>query len=360
MGKPTRISLGTLTGVTNGDNITASYSCSATNDSPVGLYPIVPALIDPNDRETNYTVTLVDGTLTVGPALASISWTNPAPIIYGASLTTNQLNATANVPGVFAYTPTNGQVLNAGTNMLSVLFTPAYNVDYSSTTNTVSLVVSPAPLTVTAANASRSYSQANPMFLGTITGVTNGDEITATYNCSATNGSPVGFYSIVPALVDPDNRETNYTVTLVDATLTVGQAIATIIWTNPAPMIYGGPLTSNQLNATANVPGAFAYTPTNGTVLNAGTNLLSALFTPIDTVDYSDATNAVSLVVSPAPLTIASGVAADNKIYDGTTTAALNFNGVTLAGIMNGDAASLNTNGYTASFARRASAMGLP
>jgi hypothetical protein len=55
------------------------------------------------------------------------------------------------------------------------------------------------------------------------------------------------------------------------------------------------------LNATANVPGNFAYDPTNGTVLDAGTNTLSVIFTPTDTVDYSSATYTVSLVIHCVP-----------------------------------------------------------
>jgi hypothetical protein len=257
--------------------------------------------VDPNNRQTNYTVSLVSGTLTVGQATPIMTWTNPAPIIYGAALTSTQLNATANVPGRFAYNPTNGAALNAGTNGLSVIFTPTDTVDYSSATNTVGLVVSQASLTVTAANASRLYGAANPVFTGTITGLTNGDNITAAYSCSATTSSPVGTYSIVPSLVDLNNRQTNYTVSLVSGTLTVGQATPIITWTNPAPIIYGAALTSTQLNATANVPGSFAYNPTYGTVLNSGTNILSVIFTPSDTVDYSSATNTVSLVINFIP-----------------------------------------------------------
>ena len=88
------------------------------------------------------------------------------------------------------------------------------------------------------------------------------------------------------------------------ATLTVAQMIPIITWTNPGAIPYGMALTSNQLDATANVPGSFAYNPTNGAVLDAGTNTLSVIFTPTDTVDYSNVTNTVSLVVSPAPLTV--------------------------------------------------------
>ena len=94
--------------------------------------------------------------------------------------------------------------------------------------------------------------------------------ITATYSCGATNGSPAGTYAIAPSLVDPNNRQTNYSVTLLNGTLTVGQSTATITWTNPSSIVYGTALSSNQLNATANVPGNFIYDPTNGALLNSG------------------------------------------------------------------------------------------
>jgi autotransporter-associated beta strand protein len=91
---------------------------------------------------------------------------------------------------------------------------------------------------------------------------------------------------------------TNYAGT----TLTVSRATPIITWSNPAPITYGSTLSSNQLNATANVPGSFSYTPTNGAILSSGTNLLAMTFTPTDTVDYTSATDTVSLVViAPAP-----------------------------------------------------------
>ena len=58
-------------------------------------------------------------------------------------------------------------------------------------------------------------------------------------------------------------------------------------------------LSATQLNATANVPGTFAYAPAAGTVLNAGTQTLSVTFTPTDGSDYNSATATVSLVVNP-------------------------------------------------------------
>ena len=51
---------------------------------------------------------------------------------------------------------------------------------------------------------------------------------------------------------------------------------------------YGTPLSAAQLDATASVPGTFAYSPAAGTVLQAGSGqTLSVTFTPTDTTDYT-------------------------------------------------------------------------
>jgi hypothetical protein len=78
-----------------------------------------------------------------------ITWATPAAINYGTALSTTQLNATANVPGTFAYTPANGAVLSVGTQPLSVLFSPTDSTDYATGTATVQLLVNPVTPTVT-------------------------------------------------------------------------------------------------------------------------------------------------------------------------------------------------------------------
>jgi hypothetical protein len=78
--------------------------------------------------------------------------------------------------------------------------------------------------------------------------------------------------------------------------------LPTITWPTPAAITYPTPLSATQLNATANVPGTFVYTPAAGTVLAVGWwQTLSVTFIPTDTVDYSPAEAMVSLTVTPAP-----------------------------------------------------------
>ena len=78
---------------------------------------------------------------------------------------------------------------------------------------------------------------------------------------------------------------------------------ATITWPTPSAINYGTALSATQLDATATIPGTFAYTPAAGAIPAAGTATLSAIFTPQDTTDYSPVAATVSLVVNgTAPL----------------------------------------------------------
>jgi uncharacterized protein (TIGR02145 family) len=77
-----------------------------------------------------------------------------------------------------------------------------------------------------------------------------------------------------------------------------------ITWANPADINYGMLLSATQLNATADVPGTFVYTPPVGTKLNEGSNQnLKVDFTPTDTTNYNLASKIVIINVT-APITV--------------------------------------------------------
>ena len=94
------------------------------------------------------------------------------------------------------------------------------------------LNVTAAGLTVAANNASRAYGAANPAFTGIITGIQNGDDISATYASSALVSSPVGTYAITPTLIDPSGKLTNYTVFSTNGVLNVTAAGLTVAANN--------------------------------------------------------------------------------------------------------------------------------
>jgi hypothetical protein len=98
------------------------------------------------------------------------------------------------------------------------------------------------------------------------------------------------------AVFTPTN--TTYSAATATVQLTVNQGTPVITWGPLAPIAQGTALGSAQLDAAANVPGAFAYNPAAGNVPAAGTLQLTATFTPTDTTDYASATVKNTLVVN--------------------------------------------------------------
>jgi hypothetical protein len=98
--------------------------------------------------------------------------------------------------------------------------------------------------------------------------------------------------------------------------------IPTIVWASPAVMSYGTPLGTTQLNATANTPGTFVYTPDTGTILPPGTNTLHLAFQPDNTIGYTNTVAEVQLIVQKLDQTL--NISAPNSIpYGGTPVVAV-------------------------------------
>ncbi|HSH17368.1 MAG TPA: MBG domain-containing protein, partial [Verrucomicrobiae bacterium] len=167
---------------------------------------------------------------TVVPAEPVITWSPPAGIVYGTALGAAQLNATADVPGAFQYDPPAGTILAAGDGQtLSVTFTPDDQVNYVVVNDSVTLNVSPAPLTITARNKTRAYGASNPALTAAYVGFVNGENASVLdsaviLSTAATSGSPVGNYAITAS----GAADANYTITHVNGSLAVTPAPLTI------------------------------------------------------------------------------------------------------------------------------------
>jgi hypothetical protein len=86
------------------------------------------------------------------------------------------------------------------------------------------------------------------------------------------------------------------------ASLTITPANSIVTWNHPADMHFGVPLGAGQLNATANIPGTFVYTPQAGTLLPIGKGqVLTVKFIPGDALDYNTATATVMVNVVAVP-----------------------------------------------------------
>src|SRR6185437_9672679 len=172
-GDPNPAFSGTITGIKNGDNITATYSTTATATSPAGTYPITATLSDNGTGAlANYTVTIANGTLTITQAALVVTANNaarlygdPNPAFSGTIAgikNGDNITAIYTTPaspaspvGTYPIIPT---LTDNGTGALG---------NYIVTANNGSLTVSPAPLTVTGDNATRAYGAPNPAFTGT-------------------------------------------------------------------------------------------------------------------------------------------------------------------------------------------------
>jgi hypothetical protein len=343
---------GTITGAVGSDSFSESFTTTATTSSNVGGYPIVPTATGP--QIANYSVSIVNGTLTVTAAATNTTLSAPGSSNYGASVAlTATVTSAAGVPGgtvtfLSGSTPVGVGTLNgSGVATLNTAALPAgsdsvtanyaaqgnfaastsqpgtiavkgttqtitfpaigsrvygsapfsvaassslgsgYPVTisvqsgpavigggivsvtgvgnvvlsasqaggggYDAATATQSFQVTPAPLTVAANNATRSFDAANPAFSGTVSGAVGSDSFTESFTTTATTASNVGSYSIVPSVTGA--QLANYTVTAVPGELTVTGAATTTKLSAPANAAYGASVTlTATVVSTAGVP----------------------------------------------------------------------------------------------------------
>jgi hypothetical protein len=270
-----------------------------------GTRPLT-ATLSPADA-SNYTSATANNSLTVQAAPTAtaaiapvITWKTPVAIQYGTTLSGVQLNATAVVPGSFAYTPIAGTMLKAGTQTLTVLFTPSDTKTYSAATLSAQLAVDrAAPLIAWAKPGSMKAGSA--LSAGQLNATAS---VPGNFTYSPPRGTvlPVGTRPLAATFTPSDAIDyiavtANNSIQVSAGTGTTAPAIA---WNAPPAIMYGTALGSTQLNATANVSGTFAYSPAAGTVLKAGGRTLSVIFTPADATTYSAASAMVLLTVTKA------------------------------------------------------------
>jgi hypothetical protein len=163
---------GTATWTVGGSLVRVPGSFSYTNAAGIvlsadkGQYELV--TFTPKDN-TDYTSTRATVTVNVAQAGVEVS-VNPVDLTYGTPLANSQLTGTATwtvdgdvvtVLGSFTYMSAAGAVPGAGDGQSeSVTFTPDDSTDYSTVYTTVVLNVSPAQLTITADNETKTYGSA--------------------------------------------------------------------------------------------------------------------------------------------------------------------------------------------------------
>ena len=232
------------------------------------------------------------------PALVSATWAPTSTTLgvsthsptYGQSVT---ITAAVSVVPPSTGTPTGGTVtftaggttlgtapLSAGKATLTTTSLPGgldelsaaysgYGLTFaaSSTTGLTSITVTPAPLTVSAENATKPYGAADPTFSVSYSGFVHGENfwnlsgtLGYTTNEPATGFAPAGTYMITPTGL----TSSNYAITFTPGTLTVTPAQTTVtVSASATSLVIGQPLT---LTATVTTLSPSTATPSGGTV----------------------------------------------------------------------------------------------
>lgn len=272
---------------------------------------------------TDYNSVTASTSLTVTPAAPVLTWPTPAAITYGKALGTTELNATSSAPGTLAFFPAAGTVVAAGQTTLTAVFTPTNAADYSAAQANVVLTVNQATptlnwVTPSAIPAGTALSAAQLNATANVAG-------TFRYTPAAGTVLPVGSTTLSALFVPSD--ATNYksaTGAVALMVSAVAKVTPQITWSTPASIVYGTPLSAQQLNATASVPGTFQYQPAVNTVLPAGTQTLQTTFAPTDGTKYQSASASVQLSIAKAAPVLTWATPAAIAVGTALTTTQLN------------------------------------
>lgn len=262
-----------------------AFAESSTAPTEVGSYNIVlsaASLIFSRGSAANYILAYVDGTYTINDSVAQVITFNPlSSVQYGAA--TQTMSASANSGLTVTYSVSGPCTISGATVTITGVGTCSITASQSGGSNggvyyraatpvTRDLVITSAPLTITATTSatSKTYGGSNPTFGETHTALKYSDAVSSvvltftssspSYN-STTIPTNAGVYTVTPsgAILTPSGAAGNYSIVYETATYTINKADQLITFNAPTtPIIYGAnPIT---LSATSNSGLAVTYT----------------------------------------------------------------------------------------------------
>jgi hypothetical protein len=300
-----------------------------------------------------------------------LTWATPAAITYGTALSSTQLNASATaegsaLAGLFAYSPAAGTVPGAGSQTLSVTFSPTDSTDYTTATASVTLVVNPAAQSIAfAAPASPVAVGVSPIAL-TATGGASGNPVVfsvvsgpASVSGNALTVSGVG--TVVVAANQAGSADFA-AAAQVTKSIVVNQGSQAIAFTAPAsPVTYGvsaialwatggasnNPVIFTVVSGPASISGSTLTISGVGTVVVAANQAGNASYAAApqvtqsivvnqasQTINFTAPASPVTFGVAPIALT-ASGGASNNAVIFTVVSgpASISGNTLTISGV---------------------------
>jgi hypothetical protein len=309
---------GNVSGIQNGDPITATFSSTGDGaTATVNTYAITDLLSDGGTGKlANYLVHFTGANLTVNQATLTVTATANSKTYGQTASDSGNVSGIKNGDPIAATFSSTGDGATAAVNTYAItdLLSDAgtgklanYLVNFTG----ANLTVNKATLTVTAAANSKTYGQ-TASDSGNVSGIKNGDPITATFSSSGDGATAgVNTYAITDLLSDGGTGKlANYLVNFTGANLTVNKAALTVTATANSKVFgqtavdhgtVSGMVNSDPITATFSSTGdpasaAVGSYPITDTLSDAGTGKLA---------NYSVNFTGANLTVSSASSTVA-------------------------------------------------------
>ncbi|NYF88766.1 MBG domain-containing protein [Tunturiibacter empetritectus] len=260
---------GTTTGLLKGDSVTTTYSSSAVLSSPVGTYPIIPAVS--GAALSNYSVNLVNGSLSITQnQTALVINVNSASRLYGAPNPAFSGAVTGIAPGddvVVSYTTTATPASPAGQYSIGASVSGTSADNYIATIHPGTLDVSPiSTLTTVTSSGSPAPAGTNITFTATVTSATSAPTGTVNFTDGANllgtgtiNSSGVATFSTSSLIAGSHTiiatflANTNFVTSSATLTQVINAPVGsfTISATPPTQLIRGPGATTYQVIVTS-------------------------------------------------------------------------------------------------------------
>ena len=347
-------------GLVKGDALTAvTLTPSGTDVTTTGT--ITPSAAATANGIDNYTVTYTFGTLTItgAPMVSGVSATGYNATYDGAAHgITVALNGVAE-GATIKYGTTEG-TYNLTTSPTYTDVTAGATVYYQVTKSNYETVTGSSTVTIThKALSIKAKDQAitfgNTIATGTdqviVDGLVKGDALTAvTLTPSGTDVTTTG--TITPSAAATVNGIDNYTVTYTTGKLLISASLSSGVSVSACSATYDGLGHSIIVSLSGVAEGA---TVMYGTIEGIYDQTTSPTFTNVTDgtsvyyqvmkANYETVTGSSTVTIAKRSISI-SGITANNKIYDGTTAATLNYPTITTAmGLVKGDNLSVTATG---------------
>ena len=282
---------GTVTVVADGSTglCTVSLSGGSGTCSENTLHPGTHSISFSYGGTSEYASASVTEPLTISVITPTITWSQPAAITYGTALSSTQLDATEtpSTAGTWSYTPSAGAVLGAGSQTLSVTFTPSDTTDYSSAsasttitinkaTPSVSVSCSPDPIVYGGGNTTCTASVGGGA-TGNVAFYANGGGWT-TVPLSGSTASAAGWgggswsagtYSVGATY----NGDSNNNAVSASTSITISKATPSIsVSCSPNPITYGLQTTNCTSSISGGTTGTETWTINGGAWTSTGLN----------------------------------------------------------------------------------------